>query len=100
MDYEKIKRLTEDIDDFSPSDVKAVVASLAFITKSAAKYDVEPPVLSQELQQLGLPKESANAIRRAFERHKEQLTVALKSQSLSLPSVTYPWEFLFGFLEN
>ena len=38
------------------SDVKASIAVLEFILSSAARYDVESSPLSDELQQLGLPK--------------------------------------------
>ena len=37
-------------------DVKASIAALTFILSSAAKYDCEDETLSNELQQLGLPK--------------------------------------------
>ena len=38
------------------SDVKASIAALSFILSSAAKYNVDGESLSNELQQLGLPK--------------------------------------------
>lgn len=37
-------------------DVKAALAVLSFILSSAARYNVESAPLSDELQQLGLPK--------------------------------------------
>lgn len=37
-------------------DIKASIAALSFILTSAAKYNVDPETLSNELQQLGLPK--------------------------------------------
>ena len=38
------------------SDVKAALAVLTFILSSAARYNVDSAPLSDELQQLGLPK--------------------------------------------
>lgn len=38
------------------SDVKAAISVLTFILSSAARYDIESAPLSDELQQLGLPK--------------------------------------------
>lgn len=38
------------------SDVKGCVAALTFIITNAAKYSVDEESLSNELQQLGLPK--------------------------------------------
>lgn len=101
IQYDKIKRLTEDIDFFTPSEVKSTVASLAFILKNAAKYDVEPAILSEELQQLGLPKESSEAIRRAFGRNKDNLIEAFRNHSLSLPSVqNLDWTVDFVMTSN
>jgi len=37
-------------------DIKASIAGLRFILTSAAKHDVDASTLSDELQQLGLPK--------------------------------------------
>ena len=37
-------------------DIKASIAALTFILSCAAKYDVDAETLSNELQQLGLPK--------------------------------------------
>jgi hypothetical protein len=41
------------------SDIKAAIAALSFIIANGAKYNVEDGVLSNELQQLGLPKGSS-----------------------------------------
>jgi COMM domain containing 4 len=38
------------------NDIKACVALVEFILKSAVKYNVNSETLSSELQQLGLPK--------------------------------------------
>ena len=38
------------------SDIKASVAALSFMLTSGAKYNVNGDILSNELQQLGLPK--------------------------------------------
>merc|ERR1712087_1095151 len=40
-----------------------------------------------KIQQLGLPKESANAIKRAYVKNKEILKKALRKRILSLPSI-------------
>ena len=37
-------------------DMKASIAGIDFIISSATKHNVEPETLSDELQQLGLPK--------------------------------------------
>eukprot|EP01083_Nonionella_stella_P122194 367542_1 len=86
IDFAKIKRLTEDT-EFTSSDVKAILSALNFILSNAVRNDVESNTLSNELQQLGLPKESANAIKRAYVKNKRTLTKALTKKILSLPSI-------------
>eukprot|EP01084_Bolivina_argentea_P293618 505014_1 len=86
IDFAKIKRLTEDT-EFTSSDVKAILSALNFILSNAVRNDVEPDTLSNELQQIGLPKESANAIKRAYVKNNKILKKALASKILSLPSI-------------
>jgi hypothetical protein len=44
------------LDPLGPDEVKACLASVMFILTNAAKHGVAADTLSQELQQLGLPK--------------------------------------------
>eukprot|EP00093_Oithona_nana_P011474 11474.XXX_482970_482521_1 [CDS] Oithona nana genome sequencing. len=55
------KQLTEDA-KFQINDVKAAIAALNFILATSAKYETPSDVLENELYQLGLPKEHANAL--------------------------------------
>lgn len=41
---------------FDEGDVRAVIASIEFIVTSSAKNNTEANVLSDEMQQLGLPR--------------------------------------------
>ena len=86
MDFAKIRRLTEDT-EFTTSDVKAILSALNFVLSNAVRNDVEPNTLSNEIQQLGLPKESANAIKRAYVKNNQILKKALTIKILSLPSI-------------
>jgi len=88
INYAKIKTLTTSARiQFEPSDVKAMIAALHFILSSAAKYDVEPEVLNEELQQLGLPADISKAICKEFAPSKTALREYLASRTLSLPRV-------------
>ena len=86
IDFGKIRRLTEDT-KFTSSDVKAILSALNFILANAVRNDVESEILSNELQQLGLPKESANAIKRAYVKNRIVLKKALTKKILSLPAI-------------
>ena len=86
IDFAKIRRLTEDT-EFSSSDVKAILSALNFILSNAVRNNVDSETLSNELQQLGLPKESANAIKRAYVKNNKILKKALTKNILSLPSI-------------
>jgi hypothetical protein len=71
--------------NFELGDIKAMIAALHLILSSAAKYDVEEKVLSLELQQLGLPKDSCNAVCRSYRGAKEKLREHLAANILQLP---------------
>ncbi|CAG5114892.1 unnamed protein product [Candidula unifasciata] len=65
LDYEKVQKLTSDA-KFETGDIKASIAALTFILSSAAKYDVDAETLSNELQQLGLPREHSTSVCRSY----------------------------------
>lgn len=86
IDFGKIRRLTEDT-EFTSSDVKAILSALDYILRNAVRNNVNDITLSNELQQLGLPKESANAIKRAYIKNNKILKKALTKNILSLPNI-------------
>lgn len=88
INYSKIDRLTSDIIEFSSSDIKAILSALHFILANAIRNAVDAEVLSAELQQLGLPKESANAIKRSYVKNQRSLFDSIcNEQILSLTTV-------------
>eukprot|EP01052_Picozoa_sp_SAG31_P058996 SAG31_NODE_18335_length_640_cov_0.765250_1_plen_116_part_00 len=54
---------------------------------SAAKFDVEDRTLSNELQQLGLPKEHSDELCRSYRARKDQLRSQFAKESLRLPKL-------------
>ena len=52
---EKLEKFSNDT-KLELNDIKACVALIEYILKSAGKYNVNTETLSSELQQLGLPK--------------------------------------------
>lgn len=98
IDYAKVFKLTADA-KYELSDVKASIAAISFVISSSAKYNVDGDSLSNELQQLGLPKEHATALCRAYADSLEKLHVVFEAQSLKLPELTsVDWrvDFLLG----
>mmetsp|Transcript_20127 Transcript_20127/g.51867 ORF Transcript_20127/g.51867 Transcript_20127/m.51867 type:complete len:219 (+) Transcript_20127:29-685(+) len=69
VDDAKASKLVSDtkLDD---SAARAVLAALHFVISGAAKHDVEEGALIDELQQLGLPKEHADAICRPYQQRR------------------------------
>lgn len=49
------------------------MAAVHFMVTSAAKHDVDEVSFVQEIQQLGLPKENAEAVARQYREHKDTL---------------------------
>ncbi|XP_030433645.1 COMM domain-containing protein 4-like isoform X1 [Gopherus evgoodei] len=65
-------------------DVKATIAVLSFILSSAAKHRVDSDSLSNELQQLGLPKEHAAGLCWSYEEKQSPLQDSWRTRSLRL----------------
>lgn len=72
---------------FTPSDIKATVAAIAYVVTNATRYRVDAEALNAELQQLGLPKENSDGISRPFRIHRDKLTAQAAADSLRLPRV-------------
>ena len=69
------------------SEVKGSVAAVHFMVTSAAKHDVDESSLVQEIQQLGLPKESADVVGRHYRDNKDALRTQLADESFRLSRV-------------
>ena len=83
IDYGKAAKLTADA-KFEVADIKAAIAALNFIFASSARQNVDGETVSNELQQLGLPKEHANALCKIYDEKLEQLQSTFRHQSLRL----------------
>ncbi|GAM24709.1 hypothetical protein SAMD00019534_078840 [Acytostelium subglobosum LB1] len=86
IDFEKVEKLVKDA-GFVLGDIKALIAAIHFIVFNAVKNDVDETTLSNELQQLGLPKEHCDSISRAFREHKDKLRSIFHSNTLKLNSI-------------
>ena len=80
MQYEQALQRTETLS--SEADVKGVIAALYFIIFNAARFGVDDQVLSTELQQLGLPKESTDALCKSYKKSRSALVVHFKAQTM------------------
>ncbi|XP_077864510.1 COMM domain-containing protein 4-like [Saccoglossus kowalevskii] len=81
IDYTKVFKLTSDA-KYEIGDVKGAIAALSFILTNAAKHSVDGESLSNELQQLGLPKEHSVALCKAYEDKLKVMQEVLRKQSL------------------
>jgi hypothetical protein len=80
FNHEKVLKLTtSDADGLST--IKGVIAAVHFILINAARYDIDEASLTQEIQQLGLPKENAEAITKIYRDQKVALRGGLSSKS-------------------
>eukprot|EP00049_Salpingoeca_infusionum_P018472 m.357378 g.357378 ORF g.357378 m.357378 type:complete len:202 (+) comp17810_c0_seq1:178-783(+) len=83
LDHAKLVKLSGDA-KFGAGDLETFVAGVSFIVRSAARFNVDTQTLSDELQQLGLPKEHSQAICRAYEGNADAIRAVLSKQSLEL----------------
>ncbi len=86
-DTEKIKKILEEM-NLTPEEITIVISSLCFIIKSSGKFNVDDLVLSQELQQLGLPQDTADAISKVYKKNKDLLRNYLKDDIFSFNRVS------------
>ncbi|PVD36204.1 hypothetical protein C0Q70_03179 [Pomacea canaliculata] len=101
IDYEKLYKLTSDA-KFEMGDVKASIAALSFIFSNAAKYGCDDETLSNELQQLGLPKEHATSLCRSYSDSVEKLQAEFRRQSFrvsKLESVQWRVDYILSSSE-
>jgi hypothetical protein len=84
IDHEKISKMTKDA-SFDNSDTKAVLAAINHMFRSAARFDCDEEVFSNEIGQLGLPKEHVDAMVRCFKDKKTVLRGALREDMISAP---------------
>ena len=86
-DTQKIKKMLEEM-NLTQEEITIVISSLCFIIKSSAKFNVDDMMLSQELQQLGLPQDIADAISKVYKRNKDILRNYLKQDIFSFNRVS------------
>ena len=87
LDYAKVEKLTSDA-KFTLSDVKASLAGLSFVLSSAAKYGVDGESLSNELQQLGLPKEHCVSLCKVYGESLSKLQTRFQQTTLKLDTLS------------
>ena len=91
IDHEKIMKMTKDA-SFDNSDTKAVLAAINHMFRSAARFDCDDEVFSNEIGQLGLPKEHVDAMVRCFKEKKIALRCALREDMISAPLLnSFDW---------
>lgn len=86
LDIPKIEKLCSDA-KFVWNDVKAAIAALHYILTNSAKHGVKIEELSDEIQQLGLPKEHATGLGKVYSEHSTAVRNRLKEKSLKLNSL-------------
>lgn len=92
-----IKLNTEYILADPDADLKRCIACLSFILTSAARFTCDPGVLGNELQQLGLPREHSQSIRKVYVDHNGTLTGALRAKSFRGEFVVF---FISSYCRN
>jgi hypothetical protein len=86
LNTDKIEKLCADA-KFEWRDTQAAIAALRFVYTSAAKHSVQVEELSNETQQLGLPKEHATALCKVYSDTATAIRDHLSSKSLKLNSL-------------
>ena len=86
-DTVKINKILEEM-NLTQEEITIVISSLCFIIRSSGKFNVDDMILSQELQQLGLPQDTADAISKVYKKNKDILRNYLKEDIFSFNRVS------------
>ncbi|CAL4166356.1 unnamed protein product, partial [Meganyctiphanes norvegica] len=87
LKYEVVAKLGSDA-KFEELGARAVVAAVRWILASAAGAGVAGNILDSELQQLGLPREHAQAITKVYQDHQQDLEAHARKNSLKVNGST------------
>lgn len=68
------------------NELKGMVAALEFILSASARYSVQSELLSNEMQQLGLPREHAAALSKVYSESLAELRVSLEGRVFTVGS--------------
>ncbi len=80
--FSKAEKILEEM-SFSEKEAKIIIASLFFIFKSSAKFEIDSLVLNQELQMLGLPLENIESIVKVYKLNEINLRDFFYKQTFS-----------------
>ena len=84
--FKDIQKSFDDM-NFNDIDGKIIFSLLDFILRNSIKFEVEENILTQELQQLGLPLENADSITKVYKTQKENLKIKLKNEIFSINEI-------------
>ncbi|XP_075678709.1 COMM domain-containing protein 4 [Dermatophagoides pteronyssinus] len=97
LDLPKVCKLTADA-KLTEEETKAILAALNFIILSSIKYETDSETLSNELQQLGLPKEHSITLSKSYADKFNEIKQMLQEQSLRLdPMLECSYEIVSKF---
>jgi len=84
--YKDIQKSLDDM-NFSENEGKIIFSLIDFILRNSIKFDIAENILNNELQQLGLPQENADAITKIYKSNKENLKNKLKEEIFSFNQI-------------
>lgn len=85
---EIIQQLASAGQHYQQNDLELCFSALQFIVKSACSHDVGVEIINDELQQLGLPKEHAQALCKLYAGEFDKIRQSLAKQYLRLNSIS------------
>ena len=80
FNHERILKLAATHGD-GVRDIKGAIAAIHFILTNSARFDLDEMSMSQEVSQLGLPKENVDTICRQYREYKDSLRNILEQGS-------------------
>jgi COMM domain containing 4 len=85
LDMVKIRKTILETLENNEDDLRAVISSLHFILKNGAKHAVEAEGFKVELQQLGLPQKTGDAIVKVYIKYQDAIAEEFRKTSFDFP---------------
>ena len=85
LDMVKIRKSVLETLDGNEDDLRAVVSGLHFILKNGVKHAVDAQDFRVELQQLGLPQKTGDAIVKVYLKYQDSITEEFRRTAFQFP---------------
>ena len=100
MSFTKSYKLLEEM-SFNEKEINIIIAIIIFIFNSSIKFEIDPSILNQELQYLGIPQENIESIIKAYKSNYTSLKDIAYNKIFTHPTIhKFDWKLDYILSDN